>query len=123
MIIRSHRDLDVYKIAFQAAMDIFVLTKDFPVEEKYSMTDQIRRASRSVCANLAEAFRKRKYPKSFVAKLSDSEAESGEVQTWLEFALACKYINEEKYQELYNQYDNVIGKLVNMSLQPEKWHY
>lgn len=123
MIIRSHRDLDVYKIAFRAAMEIFILTKSFPVEEKYSITDQIRRSSRSVCANLAEAFRKRKYPKSFVAKLSDSEAEAGEVQTWLEFALACKYINEENYQELYSQYDKAIGKLVNMSLHPEQWQY
>ena len=87
------------------------------------MTDQMRRASRSVCANLAEAFRKRKYPKSFIAKLSDSEAEAAEVQTWLEFALTCNYINTEKYQELYIQYDSVIGKLVKMSLQPEKWQY
>ncbi|MEI6695831.1 MAG: four helix bundle protein [Bacteroidota bacterium] len=123
MIIRSHRDLDVYTIAFQAAMEIYDLTKNFPIEEKYSMTDQMRRASRSVCANLAEAFRKRKYPKSFIAKLSDSEAEAAEVQTWLEFALTCNYINTEKYQELYIQYDSVIGKLVKMSLQPEKWQY
>ncbi len=118
-----NRDLDVYTIAFQAAMEIYDLTKNFPIEEKYSMTDQMRRASRSVCANLAEAFRKRKYPKSFIAKLSDSEAEGAEIQTWLEFALTCNYINTEKYQELYIQYDSVIGKLVKMSLQPEKWQY
>lgn len=74
MKIRSHRELDVYKLSFETSMKIFELTKSFPTEEKYSLSDQIRRSSRSVCANLAEAFRKRKYPKSFVAKLSDSEA-------------------------------------------------
>lgn len=76
-----------------------------------------------MCANLVEAFQKRKYPKSFVSKLSDSEAKAGEVQTWLEFVFGCKYINEEKYQELYSQYDKAIGKLVNMSLHLEQWQY
>jgi len=123
MKIRSHNDLDVYKLAFEAAMEIFELSKDFPKEEKYSLTDQLRRSSRSVCSNLAEAFRKRKYPKSFVAKLSDSEGEAAETQTWLDFALSCRYIDELNYQALYEKYNNIIGKLVNMSLQPEKWSY
>lgn len=86
MKIRSHRDLDVYNIAFEAAMEIFNLTRNFLKEEKYSLTDQIRRSSRSVCSNLAEAFRKRKYPKSFVPKLSGSEAKSAETQVWLDFS-------------------------------------
>ncbi len=123
MKIRSHKELDVYQLAFEAAMKIYELSKNFPKEEKYSLTDQIRRSSRSVCSNLAEGFRKRKYPKSFVAKLSDSEGEAAETQTWLDFSLRCEYIKEEDYTELYETYDHIIGKLVNMSLQPEKWSY
>ncbi len=123
MKIRSHTELDTYKLAFNAVMQIFELTKKFPVEEKYSLTDQIRRSSRSVCANLAEAFRKRKYPKSFVSKLSDSEAEAAESQVWLDFSLKCNYIQIDIYTELYKKYDQILGKLVNMSLKPENWKY
>ncbi|MCH7973577.1 MAG: four helix bundle protein [Bacteroidetes bacterium] len=123
MKIRSHKELDVYKMAFEVAMKIFEITKSFPIEEKYSLTDQIRRSSRSVCSNIAEAFRKRKYPKSFVAKLSDSEGEAAETQVWLDFSLECKYIGKLEYSTLYKHYDNIIGKLVNMSIQPEKWVY
>ncbi len=123
MKIRSHRELDTYRKAFELSMSIFQLTKSFPNEEKYSLTDQIRRSSRSVCANLAEAFRKRKYPKSFIAKLADSEGEAAETQVWLEYALHCEYINKEQFESLYNECEQVIGKLVNMSLQPEKWAY
>lgn len=123
MKIRSHKELEVYQLAFEAAMKIFKLSKKFPQEEKYSLTDQIRRSSRSVCSNLSEAFRKRKYPKSFVAKLSDSEGEAAETHTWLDFSLACEYITAEDHSGLYNTYDRIIGKLVNMSLQPEKWSY
>jgi len=121
MKIRTHIDLEVYQIAFKAAMKIFDLTKSFPKEEKYSLTDQIRRASRSVCANIAEAFRKRRYERSFVAKLNDSEGEAGETQTWLEFSLNCGYINKDDYNFLLNEYENILGKLVVMSNQPEKW--
>lgn len=110
-------------MAFDSAIKIFEMTKDFPKEEKYSLIDQIRRSSRSVCANLAEAFRKRKYPKSFVSKLSDAEAESAESQVWLDFSLKCDYINTVQYEELYENYDFIIGKLVNMSLRPEKWSF
>ncbi len=111
------------RLASQTAMQIFELTKTFPLEERYSLTDQIRRSSRSVCANLAEAFRKRKYPKSFVSKLSDSEAEAAETQVWLDFSIECKYIHIETYNDLYKKYDQILGKLVNMSLSPEKWKY
>lgn len=123
MRIRSHRDLETYQIAFGAAMEIFELTKKFPKEEKFSLTDQIRRASRSVCANLGEAFRKRRYPKSFSAKLSDSEGEAAETQVWLDFSLECGYMEKVAYERLFQVYEQVIGKLVNMALNPEKWRY
>jgi len=121
MKIRTHGDLDVYKSAFKAAMKIFNLSKSFPKEETYSLTDQIRRSSRSVYANIAEAFRKRRYEKSFISKLNDSEGESAETQTWLEFSFNCGYINNEDYDFLMNEYENILGKLVTMSNQPEKW--
>ena len=91
--IRSYRELHVYQNAFEAAMEIFELTKNFPAEEKYSMVDQMRRSSRSVCANIAEGWRKRRYPAHFVSKLSDSEGEAEETRVWLEFSLRCKYIS------------------------------
>jgi len=123
MKIRSHRELDVYLLSFDSAMKIFQISKRFPKEETYSLTDQIRRSSRSVCSNLAESFRKRRYPKSFISKLSDSESEAAETQTWLDFSLKCGYLNESEYQDLNTNYDSIIGKLVNMSLQPEKWSW
>jgi len=121
--IKSHRELKAYKLSFEAGMAIFNLSKKFPKEETYSLTDQMRRSSRSVSANIAEAFRKRRYPKSFVSKLSDSESESAETQVWLDYALACKYINNEDYEKLNQQYENIIGMLVNMSNHPEKWSW
>jgi four helix bundle protein len=123
MKIRTHKDLEVYNLAFDAAMKIFELSKEFPKEETYSLTDQIRRSSRSVCANLAEAFRKRRYPKSFVSKLSDCESESGETQVWLDFSLKCKYLTETEHLELNETYENIICKLVTMSLHPENWSW
>jgi four helix bundle protein len=123
MKIRSHRELDVYKMAFKAAMNIYELSKIFPIEERYSLTDQIRRSSRSVCANLAEAFRKRRYPKAFAAKLSDSEAEAAETINWLDFSKACKYLTKREHDLLCETYDNIIGKLVNMALKPDDWVY
>lgn len=123
MKIRSHEELDVYKMAFSSAMKIFELTKLFPKEEKYSLTDQIHRSSRSVCSNLAEAFRKRKYPKSFVSKLSDCEGEAAETQVWINFAKECDYITKKDQKELYQKYDFILGKLVNMALHPENWNY
>ena len=105
MKIRSHKELDTFKIAFDVSIEIFELSKGFPKEEKYSLTDQIRRSSRSVCANLAEAFRKRKYPKSFVYKLSDSEGEAAETQVWLDYALEFGYVEESNYNQLYEKYN------------------
>ncbi len=119
--IRSHRDLDVYQLAFDAAMEIFELTKGFPREEIYSLTDQIRRSSRSVCANITEAWRRRHYEGSFVHRLNDSEAEAAETQTWLEFAVKCGYVDAEVARPLYKTYDNVLGKLVMMIRHPEQW--
>jgi four helix bundle protein len=121
MKIRSHKDLEVYTMAFNSAMKIYDLTRNFPKEETYSLTDQIRRSSRSVCGNLAEAFRKRRYPKSFVSKLSDSEGEAAETQTWLQFSSTCGYIKESDFSEINQIYENIIGKLVNMSLHPDNW--
>jgi four helix bundle protein len=123
MKIRSHRELEVYILAFGIAMKIFEISKGFPKEETYSLTDQIRRSSRSVCANLAEAFRKRRYPKSFISKLSDSESEAVETQTWLDFSLSCKYITETEHHDLNETYDKILGKLVTMSLHPENWSW
>ena len=122
-MIKSHRDLDVYKLAFELAMEIFEISKTFPIDEKYSLTDQIRSASRSVCSNIAEGFRKRRYPKSFVSKLSDAETESTETQTGLEFYVRCKYISNKKFEKLDNSYNNVIGKLVVVMNQSEKWSF
>lgn len=121
MKIRLHRELDVYIMSFRASMKIYELSKSFPREEPYSLTDQFRRSSRSVSANISEAFRKRKYPKAFVSKLSDAEAEAAETQTWLDFALKCGYMNRETYDNLNTEYEHIIGKLVNMTRFPEKW--
>ncbi len=121
MKIRDHRELEVYKLAFKCAMEIFQISKSFPKEEKYSLTDQIRRSSRSVCANISEAFRKRRYPKSFIAKLVDSEGEAAESQTWLQFAIECKYIEKNVADRLSEEFDKIIGKLVTMENQSEKW--
>ena len=120
-LIRTHKDLEAYQMSFETAMEIFEISKHFTKEEKYSMTDQIRRSSRSVSTNIAEAFRKRRYPKAFVAKLSDSEGEAAETQVWLDFALSCKYISDEIHNDLYAKYDNILGKIVNMIRSPEKW--
>ena len=121
MKIRDHRKLDVYKLAFKCAMEIFEISKSFPKEEIYSLTDQIRRSSRSVCANISEAFRKRRYQKSFISKLVDSEGEGAETQTWLHFATECKYMDKTLSNRLSEEYDNIIGKLVTMENQSEKW--
>jgi len=120
-IIKSHRELNVYQIAFKNAMKIYEISKTFPKEETYSLTNQIRRSSRSVCSNIAEAFRRRKYPKSFSSKLNESEAEAAETQNWLDFAFECNYILEETHHSLDKEYDIIIGMLVNMQRHPDKW--
>lgn len=119
--IRTHNDLDVYRRAFSAAMQIQDLSINFPVEEKYSLTDQLRRASRSVCANLAEAWRKRRYEKAFISKLSDVEAEAAEVQVWLEFAVECGYIPRDTAADLYQQYNSILRTIVGMINHPQTW--
>jgi len=120
-VIQSHRELEVYRMSFDVAMKIFELTKQFPVEERYSLTDQIRRSSRSVCSNIAEAWRKRRYEAAFISKLNDSEAESAETQTWLEFSVECRYLSRKIGKELYGIYDRVLGKLVVMINNPQPW--
>ncbi|MCX6334190.1 MAG: four helix bundle protein [Bacteroidia bacterium] len=120
-IIRSHKELIVYQLAFKVSMEIFQTTKSFPKDEIYSLTSQIRRSSRSVCANLAEAFRKRRYEKAFVSKLSDSESEAAETQVWLDYSIECGYLSKESSCTLFNEYEKIIGMLVNMMNQPEKW--
>lgn len=120
-LIRRHTDLDVYQEAFDSAMRIFEVTKKFPKEETYSLTDQIRRSSRSVCANLAEAWRKRRYEAAFISKLSDSETEAAETQVWLQFAVKCGYVPAERARRLYKEYDQIIGMLVRMANSSDKW--
>ena len=115
------QDLLAYQKSFSLAMAIFEVTKIFPKEETYSLTDQIRRSSRSVAANIAEAYRKRNYPKNFYSKLTDCDAENSETQVWLEFALNCNYININTFTDLTNQSEEV-GKLINyMILNPKKF--
>lgn len=110
----SVRKLEVYKTGFQTAMAIFEISKSFPREETYSLTDQIRRSARSVCSNLAEGWRKRKYKAVFINKLLDSAQEAAETQTWLEFALACKYITQKNFEELDDKYEHIFAMLTNM---------
>ena len=120
-IIKSHRDLRVFKLAFTTAQVIFEITRKFPAVEKYSLIDQIRRSSRSVCANIAEAFRMRRYPAAFVSKLTLSEGEAAETQVWIEFAESCEYLTSEFRNELDEKYEKILGMLVNMIHHPERW--
>ncbi len=119
--ISSYKELRVYQAAMKAAMRIFELSKHFPIEERYSLTDQIRRASRSVCSNIGEAWRKRRYPAYFVSKLNDSEGEAEETRVWLEFSWRCGYMSPEEASELDQQYDWIIGQLVRIIDRPEQW--
>ncbi|MBA4301235.1 four helix bundle protein [Algoriphagus alkaliphilus] len=117
----DYRDLIDYKKAFKLAMRIFEISKTFPREEKFSLTDQIRRSSRSICTNIGEGYRKRRYPAHFISKLSDSDMENTETQVWLNFALACKYIEEVTFKEL-DQEVIEIGRLLNFMMDnPEKF--
>jgi len=117
----TFRDLKVYQKAFKLAMDIFNLTKSFPNEEKYELTSQIRRSSRSVCSSIAEAYRKRKYPAHFVSKTTDADMENSETQVWLDFALSCKYIGKEIYLKLKAESEEV-GKMLNHMIEnPDKY--
>jgi four helix bundle protein len=119
--INSFKELRVYQNAMDTAMRIFEATKSFPREEKYSMVDQMRRSSRSVCANLAEAWRKRRYRAAFVAKLSDAESEACETQVWLEFANRCGYLDTSLCAEFDGLCDQIIGQLVKIIQEAVKW--
>lgn len=121
MSYQGHKDLKVYQKAYKSAMEIYVLSKEFPKEEKYSLTDQIRRSSRSVCANIGEAFRKRIYPKHFISKLSDSDGECAETMIHLDFAKDCGYLIDEKHKELVDEYLQIGKMLGSMMQSPEKF--
>ena len=120
-IIKYHTELIVYQKSFEVAMEIYKISFQFPSEEKYSLTDQIRRSSRSVSANISEAWGKRRYPKSFVSKLTDAEGEARETQTWLEFSYHCNYIEEEKFKYFNEKYNEIIALLIYMINNVEKW--
>lgn len=121
--LRHFRDLEVYQKAFQASMKIFEMTKEFPSEEKFALVDQIRRSSRSVCANLAEGWRKRKYIAVFKNKLTDSMQEASETQSWLEFCLACRYIEESRFREIDNEYETILSMLNAMEKNADKFTF
>ncbi|MHB9026619.1 MAG: four helix bundle protein [Armatimonadota bacterium] len=121
MKITSHRELNVFQNAFTAAMRIFDLSKRFPREETYSLIDQARRSSRSVAANIAEAWRKRRYEAAFIAKLNDAEAEAAETEVWIEFAVQCDYLSAKEGESLIEQYENILRTLVGMINHPETW--
>jgi four helix bundle protein len=118
---QSFRDLTVYKKAFELAMEIFEVSKKFPKEERYSLTDQIRRSFRAVCSCIAEAYRKRNYQAYFVSKSSDADMENSEKQAWLNFSRACQYIVESKYQDLLSKSEEVGRMLNHMVENPEKY--
>jgi four helix bundle protein len=119
--IRSYKELRVYQAAMDAAMKIFELSKTFPVEERYSLTDQIRRCSRSVCTNIGEAWRKRRYPAHFVSKMSDSEGEAEETRVWVEIAWRCKYLTAVDANGLDQTYDRILAQLVSMIDNKDDW--
>ncbi len=119
--IRSFKELRVWQNAMDLAMRVFELTKTFPVNERYSLTDQFRRASRSVAANTAEAWRKRRYPAAFVAKLNDAESEAAETQTWVEFSRRCGYLAPIDAEDLDRRCEEILGQLVKMIERPGDW--
>jgi four helix bundle protein len=118
---RGYLELKVFQMAYRLAFEIFDLTKSFPIDEKYSLTDQVRRSSRSVCANIAEGYRKRKYPRHFSSKMTDADGECAETQVWLRFSKDCGFISEEIKNKLYNDYAEVGRMLGSMVEHPEKF--
>ncbi len=120
-MVRHFRELRVYKDAFRAAMTIFQISRSWPPEERYSLTDQIRRASRSVSTNIAEAWRKRRYPAHFTSKLSDGDSETAETQAWLDYAHSCGYVTKKQFSELDQIYEGVSGGLVTMMDDADRW--
>mgnify|MGYP001812932689 FL=1 len=122
-MIRTFNDLIVYQKAIEQAMEIFEITKGFPKIEQYSLTDQIRRSSRSVCVNIGEAWRKTRYPAHFVSKLTDADAEATETMIWLDFSLHCKYLGQNTYRIVTDRYEEVGKMLGSMISSPEKFCY
>ncbi len=118
---KGFKDLKVYQLAYNASMKIYLASKRFPKEETYSLTDQIRRSSRAVCANIGEGYRKRLYPKYFTSKMTDADGESSETIIWLDFAKDCGYLSQEQYQELYKDYEEIGRMLNSMAMHPEKF--
>lgn len=119
--IQHFRDLEVYRRAFNAAMLIHETSKGFPQEEKYSLVDQMRRSSRSVCSNIAEGWRKRRYPAVFKNKLTDSMSEASETQCWLEFSLAFNYLEKSKFDVIDDEYEQIIAMLNSMEMKADKF--
>ena len=117
----SFKELKVYQLAYEAANKIFRVSKSFPKEETYSLTDQIRRSSRSVCINIGEGYRKRVYPKHFSSKMTDADGEATETSIWLDFALNCEYINQENFDFLQSKYQEIGRMLNSMANNPEKF--
>jgi|SRR5207302_7667343 len=119
--IDSYKQLRVYQNAMNSAMDIYHLSKEFPREERYSLTDQVRRSSRSVCANIAEAWRKRRYQAAFIAKLSDALSEASETQVWIDFSLRCGYVGTSVADRLDQHYNVILSQLVVMTQKSSDW--
>ena len=119
--VQHYYELNVYKLAFKSAMEIYSHSKNWPKEERYSLSNQIRRSSRSVCGNIAEAWRKRRYPAHFTSKLSDADSESAETEVWLCFAKNCGYIEDLVFIELSDNYDHICRMLASMMAKPDKW--
>lgn len=117
----SFNDLMVYQKAFETAMEIYRVSRSFPPEERYSLTSQIIRSSRSVCGNIAEGWRKRRYPKLFENKLTDADGEATETQNWLNFALACDYIDDKTYSRIYEEYNGILSIITSMIINSDKW--
>lgn len=120
-MVKKHTELTVYQKSFDASMVLFQISQGFPKEETYSLTDQVRRSSRSVSANLAEAWRKRRYEAAFIAKLTDCEAEAAETQVWIQYSVECAYLDRETATNLYKEYDEILSMIVAMILEPKKW--
>lgn len=117
----GYKNLTVYKLAYKLAIDIYLITKTFPKEERYSLTDQIRRSSRSVCTNIAEGYRKRIYPKHFRSKITDADGECSETLVWLDFSKDCHYISTEQYRQLVDEYEQIGKMLGKMIQEPHKF--
>ncbi|HQU74225.1 MAG: four helix bundle protein [Calditrichaeota bacterium] len=119
--IQHFRQLNVYRTAFESALRIHQISLNFPREEKYALVDQIRRSSKSVCANLGEAWQRRRYKAAFQAKIEDCKSEASEVQVWLELSLALNYISQEEFEALDNSYEKILAQLIKMLINPDQW--